>query len=70
VLVDSHCHLQDPKFDPDRDAVIQRAQEAGVSTLVVIGYDMKASRRGVDLAESGEVVYATVGVHPHEAQAS
>jgi len=68
VLVDSHCHLQDPKFDPDRDAVIQRAQGAGVSTLVVIGYDTKSSRRGVDLAESAENVYATVGVHPHEAE--
>jgi len=67
VLVDSHCHLQDPKFDGDRDAVIERAREAGVSTLVVIGYDMKASRRGVDLAESVEDVYATAGVHPHEA---
>jgi len=68
VLVDSHCHLQDPKFDEDREAVIQRAREAGVSTLVVIGYDMKASRRGVDLAESVEDIYATVGVHPHEAE--
>jgi TatD DNase family protein len=68
VLVDSHCHLQDPKFDPDRDPVIQRAREAGVSALVVIGYDMKASRRGVDLSESVENTYATVGVHPHEAE--
>jgi TatD DNase family protein len=68
VLVDSHCHLQEPRFDKDRDAVIQRAREAGVSTLVVIGYDMKASRLGVNLAESAESVYATVGVHPHEAE--
>jgi TatD DNase family protein len=67
ALVDSHCHLQDPKFDADRDAVIQRAREAGASTLVVIGYDIKASRRGVDLAESVGEIYATVGVHPHEA---
>lgn len=68
MLVDSHCHLQDPKFDQDRDAVIQRAREAGVSTLVVIGYDMRASRRGVDLAESVKDIYSTVGVHPHEAE--
>jgi TatD DNase family protein len=68
VLLDSHCHLQDPRFDKDRDDVIHRAREAGVSTLVVIGYDMKASRRGVDLSESVENVYATVGVHPHEAE--
>lgn len=68
-LVDSHCHLQDPKYDEDREAVIQRARVAGVSPLVVIGDDMKASRRGVDLAESVEDIYATVGVHPHEAEA-
>jgi TatD DNase family protein len=68
VLVDSHCHLQDPRFDQDRDAVIERARDASVSTLVVIGYDMKASRRGVDLAESVGGIYATVGVHPHEAE--
>jgi len=68
VLIDSHCHLQDPKFDRDREAVIQRAREAGVSTFVVIGYDMEASRRGVDLAESIENTYATVGVHPHDAE--
>jgi TatD DNase family protein len=67
VLVDSHCHLQDPKFDEDRDSVIERARDAGVPTLVVIGYDMKASRRGVELAESTDGIYATVGVHPHEA---
>ena len=48
--------------------MIQRAREAGVSTLAVIGYDMKASRRGVDLSESVDNIYATVGVHPHEAE--
>jgi TatD DNase family protein len=67
VLVDSHCHLQDPRFDQDRDAVIERAGDAGVPTLVAIGYDVKASHRGVALAESTDGIYATAGVHPHEA---
>jgi TatD DNase family protein len=68
VLVDSHCHLQDPKFDGDRDAVIRRAEEAGVSAMVVIGYDVESSRRAIDIADSTPSVHATVGVHPHDAK--
>ncbi len=68
MLVDSHCHLQDPKFDGDRDAVLLRARDAGVSALVVVGYDMASSRSAVDLANSYESVYATIGVHPHDAK--
>ena len=64
MLVDSHCHLQDPKFKRDLDAVLQRAGEAGVTAMVTIGYDMASSRRGIDIADSHEDVYATVGVHP------
>ena len=68
VLIDSHCHLQDPKFDRDRAAVIQRARAAGVSTIVVIGYDMTAAAARVDIAESNEGIFATIGVHPHDAK--
>jgi len=68
VLVDSHCHLQDPKFNRDRAAVLERAREAGVSTLVVVGYDLESSRRAVELADSNDGVYAAVGVHPHFAK--
>jgi TatD DNase family protein len=68
MLVDSHCHLNDKKFDKDRDAVIQRAREAGVTAMVCIGYDMESSRRAVDIANSHDGVYAAVGVHPHDAK--
>lgn len=68
MLVDSHCHLQDPKFNRDRAAVLDRAREAGVSTLVVVGYDLASSRRAVDLADSHEGIYAAVGIHPHDAK--
>ena len=68
MLVDSHCHLQDPQFDGDRQAALDRAREAGVSALVVIGTDLESSRRAVDLANSHESVYATVGIHPHDAK--
>jgi len=67
-MIDSHCHLQDPKFGRDRDAVVRRARDAGVSPLVVIGYDLDSSRLAVGLAESWDDVYATLGVHPHDAK--
>jgi TatD DNase family protein len=68
LLVDSHCHLQDPKFDGEHEAVVRRSREAGVSALVVVGYDLESSRRAVEMADSFENIYATVGVHPHDAK--
>ena len=43
MLVDSHCHLQDPAFDADRDEVLERARRAGVSAFVVVGTDLAVS---------------------------
>lgn len=68
-LIDSHCHLDGKAFDADRDEVIARARAAGVETLVAIGSgdgppDLEA---GIRLAEAYPFVYATAGVHPHEA---
>jgi len=68
-LVDSHCHLDDEKFDADRDAAIERARVAGVERMMVIGTgdgppDLEA---GIRLADRYPFIYATVGVHPHEA---
>lgn len=59
MLVDTHCHLDSSNFDADREAVIERAREAGVTTLVAI--DNPA------LAEGRDNFFATAGVHPHEA---
>jgi TatD DNase family protein len=59
TLVDSHCHVHDPQFDADRDAVIERALAAGVTTMMVID--------APEFAEHYSFMYATVGVHPHEA---
>ncbi len=68
MLVDSHCHLQDSQFEADRDEVLDRARQAGVSAFVVIGTDLESSWRAVDLADSHSDVYAAVGVHPHDAK--
>ena len=68
-LVDSHCHLDDRQFDEDREAAIARARAAGVETMLAIGTgngppDLEAAIR---LAEEHDSIYATVGVHPHDA---
>jgi len=64
ALVDTHTHLQHPKFDGDRSAVLERALSV-LDWLVVVGDDVASSRQGAALA--GERVYATVGIHPHNA---
>jgi len=68
MLIDSHCHLQDPKFGSGVDDVVRRAREAGVTAMVVVGYDMQSSHRAVEIADSYENVYASIGVHPHDAK--
>lgn len=71
TAIDSHCHLDDERFESDRDAVISRAVAAGVTRMVTIGASggIQANRDAVALAERFEGVFATVGIHPHEASA-
>ena len=66
-FVDTHCHLGWRTFDADRDDVIRRAIEAGVTRMLTIGVDVPSSRRAIELAEQYESVYAAVGVHPNDA---
>jgi TatD DNase family protein len=66
VLVDTHCHLGDESFDPDRDAVLSRAREAGVGHIVVIADSLASSRIALELAVQPGLS-ATAGVHPHQA---
>jgi TatD DNase family protein len=68
VLVDAHCHLGDAAFDPDRDAVLARAREAGVGHVVVIGATLAESEQAVALARARPGLSATAGIHPHEAR--
>jgi len=67
MLVDTHCHLDFTQFDADRDAVIQRAAEAGVNYLVNIGTTLGSSGAACALAAKYSQVYAGAGVHPHDA---
>jgi len=63
-LTDTHCHLDYNKFDPDREEVIQRANDAGLIRLLVPGLDHRSSKEAVRLAESNLRVYAALGFHP------
>lgn len=66
-LFDSHCHLDDPAYEPDLQAVFDRARAAGVRCLMSVGTTLDTSRRALALARAGDGVYASVGVHPHDA---
>jgi len=66
VMIDSHTHLYDPVYDPDREEVLARARDAGVRAMIAIGCDLETSRLAVESADRNERVYATIGVHPHE----
>jgi TatD DNase family protein len=68
MLIDSHAHIQLKQFDTDRKAVLERASEAGVHAILVVGFDLETSRGAIDLAERHEQTYATVGMHPHDAK--
>jgi TatD DNase family protein len=68
-LVDSHCHLDDEQFAADRDAAIERARSAGIERIMAIGTgngppDLEA---GIRLSEQHTFIFATIGVHPHDA---
>ena len=66
MLIDTHTHLDDARYESDREAMIARAREAGVDRMITIGCDLATSRSAVALANQYPFVYASVGVHPHE----
>lgn len=67
TLFDTHAHLHFPQFAEDLDAVLERARAAGVRRMVTIGTDRETNPAAVALAERVPEVYATVGIHPHDA---
>ena len=68
MLIDTHCHFDFKDFDEDRDAALERAKAAGIGRIVNVGGSIEGSRRSVALAGKYDMVYASVGVHPHEAK--
>ncbi len=68
MIFDSHTHLDDARFDLDRDDVVRRATEAGVTLMMNPGADLKSSQRAVEMSKRYPSVYASVGIHPHDAK--
>ena len=67
-FVDTHAHLNHEDFRADLEEAIQRALRAGVSAIIVPGYDIESSERAVDLASTHKPIFAAVGIHPHDAK--
>ena len=68
LVFDTHCHLNDEKFEEDREEAYQRMLEAQVRRCVCVGSDIATSQECVDFAAKHAGVYAAAGVHPHEAK--
>ncbi len=67
-MIDSHCHLADKAFDPDRMQVIARAKNAGVTAMVTIADNLQEAEKCLEIAKKYNHIVATVGVHPHHAK--
>ncbi len=61
---DTHMHLDDEKFDEDRNQVIQKIWNAGVTKCIDIGCDIKSSKKAIELANKNDFIYASCGIHP------
>ncbi len=68
MLIDSHVHLDKRQFDGDREYIIENLEKNGIEAAVNIGADLESSIKSLDLAKKYENIYATVGVHPHNAK--
>lgn len=66
-LVDTHAHVDFDRFDADRDSVFDRARAAGLVQIVNVGVGPEGSRRSVEMAAARPGVFATAGIHPHDA---
>jgi TatD DNase family protein len=68
MLIDTHCHIHDARFDDDRAQVLERARSAGVQTMISIGCDLETTKRAHALSQLHSDIYFSAGFHPHEAK--
>lgn len=68
-LFDTHAHPNEKRFDADREEVLARMRAGGIALCMCVGADMASSRESVELANREDMIYAAVGVHPHDAKA-
>ncbi|MGB2705712.1 MAG: TatD family hydrolase [Candidatus Omnitrophota bacterium] len=67
MLIDTHCHLDFSEYKSDREAVIERAEEAGVKYLINVASSLEGARESAKLASTHENIFASIGIHPHHA---
>ena len=67
ALIDTHAHIHDKAFDPDRDAVVERMRAAGITSAITVGCDLADAERAFETAERYDL-RATAGIHPHGAK--
>ena len=70
MFVDTHVHLHFSEYEADRDEVIRRAEAAGVGFFINVGTNLESSRQALTVAESRKNIFATAGIHPHDAKDS
>ncbi len=68
MIVDTHCHLDDARYNDDLDEILENAKQKGVGKFIIPGADPKSLERAVEISEQYEMVYFAVGVHPYDAQ--
>ncbi|OGE20125.1 hypothetical protein A3A14_01290 [Candidatus Daviesbacteria bacterium RIFCSPLOWO2_01_FULL_43_38] len=67
MLIDTHAHLYYGSFQPDLDQVIRRAKDANLKAIINIGTDLESSKKSIELENNQIKLYASIGIHPHEA---
>jgi TatD DNase family protein len=67
-MIDTHCHLDMKQFDTDREEVIKRARDEGCEALITVGSDLRGTMGSMELAQRHDFIYASIGIHPHDAR--
>ena len=65
-LFDSHAHYDDEKFDEDRDDIIKKIYESGITKFVSAGYSLESSKKGIDISNKYDFIYTTCGISPND----
>lgn len=65
-LFDTHCHLDDERFNEDREELIENLRKDGVDRLVTAGYSLEGSKRAIELSKKYDFIYATIGISPND----
>ena len=65
-LFDSHAHYNDIKFEEDREELLKSIYDSGVTSIICAGYNLESSKQAIEIANSHDYIYATVGISPND----